>query len=220
MEKQKAINSLVNAVAKQGRHKALANTMREVVPSIANQDYKIYGLVEDGTNERPYPKGFPAPYCGELYAAYVRAISAKQKMSVLDSFLMVSTGDSIARMICEGCWYDSESEQIERLECNHNDPAYYDALWAIELAIYNTLGVDGIDVPAFSIDNVKLSEITSGLSFINEDGYIINATAADGKLASLSLGERAENPDDNAVVRLESLLPLVGELPLDTNEIW
>ena len=51
MEKQDAINSLVNAVAKQGRHKALANTMREVVPSIAQQDYIIIDWEgKDSTN--------------------------------------------------------------------------------------------------------------------------------------------------------------------------
>ena len=188
------------------------------MPSIANQDFKIYGLLKDSDGYAAF--GIPGKFCGELYAAFLRAFtSAKAQAALTDGFVFTVAGDAVCRLLAAGrFWYDSEADKIDQIDPTHENPAYYDALWAIQQAIYGfDESVVGEDLE-FVIYNGRLVENSTGYPFINEDGYLIMATASDGKLASLSLGERSEG--ENPVVRLESLLPLVGELPLGTTEIW
>lgn len=183
------------------------------MPSIANQDFKIYGRLGSQA-------GIPAKYCGELYAAFRRAISITEQASFIDGFVFSSGGDSICRMLTIYNYIDTETEQIESINPSHVNPSYYDALWAIQQAIYAYGGRIAAEDLEFEIVDGYLRESGYGYPLVNEDGYLIKGTIADGKLASLYLGEKAEHPDDCVVVRLESLLPLVGELPMETTEIW
>ena len=188
------------------------------MPSIANQDFKIYGLLKD---RDPYsPLGIPGEYCGELYAAIERAKGAKEEASLIDGFVFTSTNDGLCRLIGRGVWYDVEQDKMVSINPRSEDPAYYDALWAIQQAAF-PLG-EVLSEPEFDlVDNGNFREKSAGFFFVNEDGYVIKGTVdGNGKLASLYLGEKAEYPENCAVVRLESLLPLVGELPLNTTEIW
>lgn len=185
------------------------------MPSIANQDFKIYGKLSENA-------GVPAKYCGELYAAYCRAKSITKQASFVDGFVFDLAGGSICQLLNSGMNYiDAETEQIESIGPSHSNPEYYDALWAIQQAEYAADGSIAEGGMSFLIgDNNSFVENEAGLRFINEDGYLIKGTIADGKLASLSLGEKVELTIGIPVVRLESLLPLVGELPLGTTKIW
>lgn len=185
------------------------------MPSIANQDFKIYGKLSD-------TEGIPAKYCGELYAAFSRINTVTEFAQFVDGYCFNTSGTGICRLLASGGFYfDAEAEQILSLEPGHANPAYYDALWAIQQAVYANSGdiLAGDTKFGFNSDG-EFGEIGYGAAFVNEDGYIIKGTAADGILSSLYLGEKAEDPENCAVVRLESLLPLVGELPLGTTEIW
>lgn len=185
------------------------------MPSIANQDFKIYGFFKDRSVYGP--AGIRGDFCAELYAAYLRATDSKSLCSLVDSFVLDS--DTMpTRMTCPGVWFNVPNEEWKQISPGHNNPAYYDSLWAIQQAIYNYIGAGVGENLEFGIVDGNLVEESPGYHFVNEDGYHIKATAADGKLASLYLGEKAE--EDCPVVRFESLLPLVGELPLGTTEIW
>lgn len=185
------------------------------MPSIANQDFKIYGKLSD-------TEGIPAKYCGELYAAFSRINTVTEFAQFVDGYCFDTSGTGICRLLASGGFYfDAEAVQILSLEPGHANPAYYDALWAIQQAEYAAYGSIVWGGMNFLIgDNSSFVEDEAGLHFINEDGYLIKGTIADGKLASLSLGEKVESTIGIPVVRLESLLPLVGELPLGTTEIW
>lgn len=190
-------------------------------PSIANQDFKIYGLL--GRSEDT-PIGIPAKYCGELLADWVGAVMPgleKEMVRVIDGFVFDDEGN-IVRLVGGLIYFNAAISQMETIDYNHTNRAYYDALWAIQQAEYAADGTVLAEGTEFSLPPEGMfGEIgIGGQPFINEDGYRINGTSADGKLASLYLGEKVENPEGYAVVRLESILPLVGELPLDTTEIW
>lgn len=191
------------------------NTLESRVGKLEkNQDFKIYGKLSEDC-------GVPAKYCGELYAAYCRANSVSEQASFIDGFVFSAVGDSISRLLSVYNYIDAESAQIESLRPNHSNAAYYDAIWAIQQAVYAYIKVMIAEGASFRItDTGEFLDDDGGQAFINEDGYVIKGTAADGKLASLYLGEKAEHPENYAVIHLESLLPLVGELPLETTEIW
>lgn len=189
------------------------------MPSIANQDFKIYGLL-DAKNVI----GIPGNYCGEYFAALRRSATTgiKSALNMADGFAFVSSGDGIVRQVANGVYYDYEVEDWKLITPKHSNPTYYDAIWAIQQAIYGydeTPVGEGMEF-AVSVDGGLLESGVIGVEFINEDGYLIKCTSADGKLASLYLGDKVEDLENYAVVRLESLLPLVGELPLETTEIW
>lgn len=189
------------------------------MPSIANQDYKVYGLL-DAKNVM----GIRGDYCGELYAAVVRSdnMDIRDLMNVADSFVFISSNDGIVRQVSSGFYYDSDSKEWKLIGPLHENPAYYDALWAIQQAEYAADGSivgDGMNFFISGADG-SFNEDSAGLKFINEDGYLIKGTAENGKLASLSLGEKVESTIGFPIVSLETLLPLVGELPLGTSEIW
>lgn len=184
------------------------------MPSIANQDFKIYGKLSDS-------KGIPAKYCGELHAALAGVSSVKDYALITDGFVFVSTGDGIARQTGPGNYYDYEDAEFKGVVNTKSSPEYYRALWAIQQAVYAASSAVLADFTEFELVAGNLCESgVSGVLFTNEDGYLIKGTSADGKLASLYLGEKAEDPENCAVVRLETMLPLVGELPLETTEIW
>ena len=194
------------------------------MPSIANQDFKIYGLLK----EEAYPKpiGIYAQVCGEVYAAVARVEkSALKQAQLADGFVFGSGGDCITRLLTgAGHYIDPENGQMEMIDTgNHvENPAYYDALWAIQQAIYyGDNGVPDGNIE-FMLDDAGtfMESGFTGVEFVNEDGYFIKGTAEGGILTSLYLGEKAEHPENCIVVRLESLLPLVGDLPLETTEIW
>lgn len=185
------------------------------MPSIANQDFKIYGKLSDTV-------GVPAKYCGELYAAISRNNSFKSEAEITDGYVITSTGDSICRQLSLGFYFDfEEGDMVQVSPVISQNPAYYDALWAIQQAAYafsDSLILGGDNEFGIS-DDGNFVENEYGTLFINEDGYLIKGTEdGDGKLASLYLGDKADEP--GIVIRLESLLPLVGELPLNTPEIW
>lgn len=187
------------------------------MPSIANQDYKIYGRLADRI-------GIPGKYCGELYSSIAKASSQNStdeyEALLADSF--VFDGElSLIRQNGVGKYYDVATQEMVIVEPTYDVYSYYDAIWAIQQAGYANDGTILSGDTEFGItpDGI-FGEMGYGVTFINEDGYFICGTASDGKLASLYLGEKAENPVGCAVVRLESLLPLVGKLPLGTTEIW
>lgn len=192
------------------------------MPSIANQDFKIYGLLKDTGEELV---GLPGNVCGELYAALRRTVSpnrsAIREAALTDSFVFDQTASSVVRQIVAGIYYDTDEETFITVAPAHNSAAYYDALWAIQQAIYEgTSQIASSDLEFGIGDNGRLIDVGYGTHFVNEDGYTICGTSADGKLASLYIGEKDEDSTNRVVVRLESLLPLVGELPLGTTEIW
>lgn len=183
------------------------------MPSIANQDFKIYGQL--GNND-----GISGKYCAELYAGVRRVLMAMvpaQETSLADAFVYDSN-KYIIRQFGAGKYIDTAGGESVEVMPSHADPAYYDALWAIQQAIYAFDGTVAEDDLEFEIVDGYLRESGYGFTFVNEDGYFIKGTAADGKLTSLYLGEKTN--DARPIVRLESLLPLVGELPLDTTKIW
>lgn len=185
------------------------------MPSIANQDFKIYGLLDD----KKYI-GVPGEFCGELYAALARSFSMKEDAQVADGFVITSTGDGVCRPLSRGIYYDFEAGEWKNLSTQYS-PAYYDALWAIQQAIFAYYGEVAGSNLGFELSTG--GELVYGgridYLFRNEDGYLIKGTVdGNGKLASLYLGDKADEP--GPIVRLESLLPLVGELPLDTTKIW
>lgn len=185
------------------------------MPSIANQDYKIYGKLSK-------TDGVPAKYCGELHAAILRNNSFKSEMEITDGFVISSTADSVCRQLSLGFYYDfEEGRMVQVSPVISQNPAYYDALWAIQQAEYAADGSIVGEGMSFLIgEDGSFIENNAGLRFVNEDGYLIKGTIADGKLTSLSLVEKAESTIGIPIVRLETLLPLVGELPLNTTEIW
>lgn len=185
------------------------------MPSIANQDFKIYGLLDAKLS-----LGIRGEYCGELYAALARYVSSSD-LNVADGFVFVASSDGFVRQVAPGVYYDYEAKEWKKISAVHT-PAYYDALWAIQQAYF---AFDGsIDWEGYKfgigVDGSFREYEYIDAPIRNEDGYLIKGTAAYGKLASLYLGEKVEHPEGYAVVRLESLLPLVGELPLGTTEIW
>lgn len=123
-------------------------------------------------------------------------------------------------MASPGVYFNAADEEWKVVNgSHHTNPAYYDALWAIQQAAYHFDEI--LYEPEFDIsDEGNLQEGSTGLFFINEDGYLIKGTAADGKLASLYPGEKPADDLLCAVVHFESLLPLIGELPMETTEIW
>lgn len=188
---------------------------QNIMPSIANQDFKIYGKLSETV-------GVPGKYCGELLAAYLRGQSTvTEQASFIDGFVFSSSRDNLCRLLNLYLYIDTDTEEIEEIYTSHINAAYYDALWAIQQAVYAQSGniLAGDTKFGFNPEG-ELAEMAYGATFVNEDGYIIKGTAAEGKLASLYLGEKAEYPEERTVVRLETLLPLVGELPLYTIEIW
>lgn len=188
------------------------------MPSIANQDFKIYGLLNPNNGD-----GVKGMYCGELHAAILTARKSKsitKLLQIIDSFV-IDSDNGFTRMVTVDTYYDDPNGDMTSVNNNHFVDGYYEAIWAIQQAVYAFGGTILASDTEFGVtpDGI-FGEMGTGDYFVNEDGYLIKGTSADGKLASLYLGEKAENPAGYAVVRLESLLPLVGELPLDTTEIW
>ncbi|MBO7510439.1 MAG: hypothetical protein J6T35_04570, partial [Bacteroidales bacterium] len=156
------------------------------MPSIANQDFKIYGLFEDSVHG---PQGIPGIVCGELYAALVRANDSKSQCALVDSFALDSD-TTPTRMVSPGVFFNpADEEWVVLSPSKYSAPAYYDALWAIQQAAY-AIG-EILSEPEFLIHSSgKFQEGSGGFFFVNEDGYFIKGTVdGDGKLASLYLGE-------------------------------
>ena len=186
------------------------------MPSIAQQDFKIYGDIGFGAI-------VPGSACAELYSAIIRARENKKAtLALCDSFVYDSEGGT-ARVLnvsaVSAVYFDSpDGEMASSFPTKTIE--YYDALWALQSAeCAVTQGV--LAVFEYKLHDGILTESEETVLFITEDGYPIMGTESDGKLASLYVGsEKYSGEDPVAVVRIEDLLPLVGVLPLETSAIF
>ena len=187
------------------------------MPSIAQQDFKIFGLVPGIEN-----MGIPAACCAEYHAAALRAIiNKKLAPQFIDCLVFSALGETLGRILGALAYFDEEkANPIGSLTLSYDDPTYYDALQVLQVAecefdgeIYLSYSFQLVD------DEGGILMGISGNEFINEEGYYIVGTADDNDvLTSLSLGEKS--PYGGPVVNLESLQPLVGRLKLNTTEIF
>lgn len=192
------------------------------MPSIANQDYKIYGLLANNRDEGIV--GIVGKECGEFFAAKIRMANAglMSRMIFADSFVF-NNGGYLTRQIGEGLYYDYADAEYYFIEPTFRfNPEYYDAIWAIQRAIFDA-GEGAASGLEFTISDGFLFEGGFLGGYITDElGHKLTATKNDEDvLMSLSVSDEIVSDGGQAVpIRFESLLPLVGKLPLDTNAIF
>ena len=177
------------------------------MPQIAQQDY-IKAVATPGRS--------PQIDCNVL-SVLAKALEVGTLFDVIIVFTNNDSGD-----ICEGrvlghdgaslTFLDAFNSEIANLSLDYT-PAQYAALSAIQLEVDRLDGEVFVNIPKLRNDKGILMDDKSGHFISNPDGYKYAVTAADGKVASISVSnELAEG--DHIVLDEETAQDLIG-LPID-----